>query len=650
MTDKTDVTRSVDAIQCDRPAQVSANERVNSMKRLGIFGQGWWADASRAGGHEVVDLPTATHDNVNPYAADIGARVRAGREAIDHLQGNAVDMLVDNGGVGLAFVPDDANPDRFKPVHEAIDRVWCSHFVDPIVVALQGISWGEAWQCLQSRTWIKAVWDRAQAIELHKFGVPSVIHMPMAAPDREYDTTPLDPKNVEPVVSFIGGQNTNYFNANVNVPTKQLLPGILAQAAHSDLPQVNFYEAYHDVYGIGTPIQPGDDVQTQIHKTMAYFNAKLFYNACNCIRNRDRFIIFLSRVLGDQFRLIGTGWDEAYGIKAAAPIPSAEAYFDRFRQAAVNINLVNGNSETGLNMRHFEITAAGGFMLCYDQPELAEHFEIGTECDVFRNEQEMLEKIQYYLAHPKERCEIAFAGQQRTLKNHLYSHRLQALFDGITVGPLPVTYSTSNAWTDIKAVASKPKVLLDCGANTGQTATQMRQAFPGAQIFSFEPVSAIFDKLKETCAQIDVTPVKKAVTDRNGRQRMHLTAYHEANSLLDFEEGNPCAKWNQEVGAEEVEVCTLDQWCKDSDVDPTSVGLLKMDVQGAELQALQGATTLLEAGVPVYLEVSFVPIYKNAPLCQDIEGFLTGYGYTRHGIYPSDQPHHWGDALYTKNA
>jgi len=78
-------------------------------------------------------------------------------------------------------------------------------------------------------------------------------------------------------------------------------------------------------------------------------------------------------------------------------------------------------------MRHFEITAAGGFMLCNHQSELADCFDIGTECDTFTNEQELLEKVQYYLERPKERIAIARAGQQRTLKHHLYSHRLACI-------------------------------------------------------------------------------------------------------------------------------------------------------------------------------------------------------------------------------
>ncbi|MCH9001961.1 MAG: FkbM family methyltransferase, partial [Planctomycetes bacterium] len=147
---------------------------------------------------------------------------------------------------------------------------------------------------------------------------------------------------------------------------------------------------------------------------------------------------------------------------------------------------------------------------------------------------------------------------------------------------------------------------------------------------------------------LGVHAVRKAVGDRDGRATIHLTASSEAHSLLGFQEGNPCEKWTKEVGTEIVDICTLDQWCRDSEVDPRRVDLLKLDVQGAELQALYGAKELLNSVRLIYLEVSFVPLYKDCPLHAEIDSFLKECGFRQHGIYPSDQPHHWGDALYIK--
>jgi hypothetical protein len=201
-----------------------------------------------------------------------------------------------------------------------------------------------------------------------------------------------------------------------------------------ELGEISFYEIYYNLYGLGEPPSPSDDPHTLAAKATRYFTHKLFYNATRCIRQRDRFVIFLKKQLGDDFLLIGPGWDRAYGLACRPALESYEEYLQHFRRVPINLNLVNGNCETGLNMRHFDITAAGGFMLCYHRAEVDRYFKVGAECDTFRNERELLDKIRYYLSHPDQRRQIARAGQERALSDHLYSHRLKLLLEQL--GPV----------------------------------------------------------------------------------------------------------------------------------------------------------------------------------------------------------------------
>lgn len=711
--------------------------------KVGVFSYGWWDRACASLGHDAVALPMAQPASGNPHAADLAARLDNGGALVQALAEQHVDFVLDNGGVGLGFVPGDGGGDDVRLAHEAAGRLLVSHFIDPVVTVFQGLAWPTVWQCLQSVRWVKAVWDLAQARELQAFGIPNVVHVPMAAPNRRYVTDPPDASEIRPVVSFVGNQNTSYFGAQRHVATAKLFPGVLADGVRSDLGDVPFFDVYYSLYGLGAPIGPADDAQARIEKTLAYFDAKLFYNACRCVHHRDRFVILLKRRLGDTFRLIGRGWDTTYGVPCEPSIDTTDAYFDHFRTTAININLVNGNAESGLNMRHFEITAAGGFMLCREHGELAAHFEIGKECAVFRDERDLFDKIQYYLAHPEERRAVALAGQRRTLSEHLYSHRLQtvihmieaALTDSgaagangdppdsgtsnsgasasctantssavpcgavptstprgagacwagapgagasatsgsVVAGSVPqeaglshaaasallggapaggastvVTFSTGRWIDDCRAAVPDADVVLDCGANVGQMAGAFRAMYPNAEIYSFEPVSSVFEQLCARCADLDVHPVRMAVGERDGTATMYLTASPEANSLLAFEAGNPCARWTRVVGEEEVRVCTLDRWCVEQRINPARVDVLKLDVQGAELAALRGARRLLESVRVVYLEVSFVPMYKDCPLFPEVDGFMQQRGYRRHAVYPSDQPQHWGDALYVK--
>ena len=616
--------------------------------KLGTFDNGWWHSACTSLGYDPRRLPTAHSAGGGAYAQDLSARLEHGVALCENLQNDPVDVLLGHGGMGLAFVPDGADVTRLQLAHELAGATLCSQLIDPLTTVFASLDWPIVWQSLQSSTWIKAIWDRAQVHELQQFGIPSVTHLPMAAPDRAYDTTPLDPARISPIVSFVGGQNTSFFHANSNVESGGLLAGALVQGMSADLPQVSFYEAYHNLYGLAAAPAASDTPAERVQMMVAYFNAKLFYNASLCLKNRDRFAVFLKRRLGDQFHLIGPGWDRAYGLAVANRFATTDEYLNHFRTTAVNLNFVNGNAESGLNMRHFEITAAGGFMLCYKQPELADHFEIGTECAVFENEGDLLDKIDYYLNHSDERIAIARAGQRRTLSEHLYSHRVQSLMRAARPQPIPVEYSTGNVWETFREVVPRADVVLDCGANIGQTAKSLRNLYPEATLYSFEPVSSVFEQLEATCKEIGAHAVNQAVSDEPGTATMHLTVGGEAHSLLGFLPDNPCARWTREVGRETVTVCTLDGWCAEQGIDTRRVDVIKLDIQGAEMKALYGARKLLETVKLIYVEVSFVPLYAGAPLFEEIEAFLCECGYRRHAVFPSDQPHHWGDAIYVK--
>ncbi len=617
--------------------------------RIGVFSHGWWQAACEALGHTCLELPVATGDDGNPHSADLGKRLDNARAAAEVFAQSPPELLLDNGGTGLMLVPGSAGSESdLRLLHEQLQRPLLSHFIDPFVVAFQGLDWSVVWQSLQSPSWVKMIWDKAQVNELRSFGVQNVIHLPMAAPNREYDTSPVDPGRVRSNVSFVGGQNSRYFTHNDPTPPGKLFGGTLAMSVRSDLPDTLYYDIYHNLYGLGKPIEPSDSHETRIDKARAYFNTKLFYNAALCLKNRDRFVVFLKRVFGDTFDLVGRGWDAAYGLAARPPFPSLEDYFRHFRETAVNINLVTGNAETGLNMRHFEITAAGGFMLCYHQPELAEHFVIGKECDVFHSEHELIEKVRYYLTHPDERAAIARAGQKRTLAQNLYSHRLQTVLRLTSIRPPPVEFAQSTWSQDMKRLLPNADVILDCGANTGQMARGFRGLYPNARIYSFEPVTRCFGDLEKTCVQIGAQAVKKAVSDRDGIANINLTTSPECNSLLGYEHNNPCDKYTWIVDEEQVETCSLDSWCSQNDIAPASVDIIKLDIQGAELQALCGAPRILKEAKMVLTEVSFVRLYKDSPLFEDVDAFMTEAGFRRAAVYASDQPQNWGDALYVR--
>jgi spore maturation protein CgeB len=81
------------------------------------------------------------------------------------------------------------------------------------------------------------------------------------------------------------------------------------------------------------------------------------------------------------------------------------------------------------NWRLYEATGVGTLLLTDWKESLPEIFIPGKEVVAYRSPEECAELIHYYLTHEAERQAIAAAGQQRTLREHTASQRMQELAD-----------------------------------------------------------------------------------------------------------------------------------------------------------------------------------------------------------------------------
>lgn len=79
------------------------------------------------------------------------------------------------------------------------------------------------------------------------------------------------------------------------------------------------------------------------------------------------------------------------------------------------------------------------------------------------------------------------------------------------------------------------------------------------------------------------------------------------------------------IGQEQWRVTSIDRWAADAGV--TDLDFMKLNVQGAELEILQGSTSLLGRVIGVMAEMSFVESYRKRPMFADIDIFLRGHGF-----------------------
>lgn len=84
-----------------------------------------------------------------------------------------------------------------------------------------------------------------------------------------------------------------------------------------------------------------------------------------------------------------------------------------------------------IHARLFEIPACGGFMLAEQADKIEDYYTDGKEIAVFKNEHDLIQKIEYYLNENKERTNIANAGYKRTIKEHTYEKRFRNIFNQI---------------------------------------------------------------------------------------------------------------------------------------------------------------------------------------------------------------------------
>lgn len=98
-----------------------------------------------------------------------------------------------------------------------------------------------------------------------------------------------------------------------------------------------------------------------------------------------------------------------------------------FHLSRINLNFTSKPIRTGLPLRIWDILGAGGFVLTNYQSEIPEYFEIGRELETYSSEEELLEKISYYLQHEEERQIIARNGYEKAKKNYSLNVRVEQM-------------------------------------------------------------------------------------------------------------------------------------------------------------------------------------------------------------------------------
>lgn len=112
---------------------------------------------------------------------------------------------------------------------------------------------------------------------------------------------------------------------------------------------------------------------------------------------------------------------------------SFEEMIDIFKTSKINLNFSKDNFDLSKQIkgRVFQVCMAGGFMLTEYAPGIENYFEIDKEIACFKNAEEMITKVIYYLNHETERRAIAHAGWKRATNEYTSFHMVSKVFSQI---------------------------------------------------------------------------------------------------------------------------------------------------------------------------------------------------------------------------
>ena len=167
--------------------------------------------------------------------------------------------------------------------------------------------------------------------------------------------------------------------------------------------------------------------------------------------------------------------------------------------------------------------------------------------------------------------------------------------------------------------------IVDVGANNGQFSLAVEHLYPQKKIIAFEPLKSCYRKYQSIFKGNPRIIIRNYALGSNSEEKlMYVTKNNDASSFLQpkllksiysehtYRSENHTIKLGDSV---------LDKnFIKDS--------LLKIDVQGFELDVLKGLTLNIKLFKYIYVELSHVELYKDQALYDQVSNYLNQNGFT----------------------
>ena len=196
----------------------------------------------------------------------------------------------------------------------------------------------------------------------------------------------------------------------------------------------------------------------------------------------------------------------------------------------------------------------------------------------------------------------------------------------------------------IKARGLRFRSAVDAGAADGMWARSFKAVYPAARLLCVEPRADTQAALQEFAAGWPDVEIAQALL-ASGRTAVGFHLHGDQSSMLANSQGQPFGRWVT------LETRPLDELVKERALEWPDY--LKLDLQGAELEALEGGRGCLEHAEAVQLELSFLHFQRGQPLAADVFAFMAQHGFCCYDIFslwprPLDGALAQGDFLFLR--
>ena len=176
------------------------------------------------------------------------------------------------------------------------------------------------------------------------------------------------------------------------------------------------------------------------------------------------------------------------------------------------------------------------------------------------------------------------------------------------------------------------RTVIDVGSHRGQFAVLALERFPYARILCFEPLpgprKTLLSVLENDRDRVKVLPYAAGVEGRS--EMMHVSRADDSSSLLPIGHRYVTAF----PGTEAKDMAPIEAVRLDEVVESVEQPcLMKVDVQGYELEVLQGAEGLLPKVGYLLIECSFTELYVGQALAAQVVAHLDQCNYQLSGVY-----------------